>query len=65
MEQKIKCPECGTGEILFDTKQMLSGVQFSCTHCQATIGIAQESRAVVHDTMEKLESVKRLSAQQS
>jgi transcription initiation factor IIE alpha subunit len=57
-EQTIPCPECGT-KIPFDTKQLLMGVQFACPKCQSLIGLAQESKPLVEEAMEKLERVKQ------
>lgn len=56
-DQSIPCPDCGT-KILFDTKQLLMGVQFACPTCFAKIGLAPESRPIVQETIEKLEDLK-------
>jgi transcription initiation factor IIE alpha subunit len=56
-DQSIPCPTCNT-KIPFDTKQLLLGIQFICPNCQAAIGLAQESKAVVQETMAKFEEVK-------
>ncbi len=56
-EQTIPCPVCQT-KIPFDTKQLLLGVQFVCSNCQASIGLADESKPIVKETMEKFEAVK-------
>lgn len=62
LEQKMKCPECHQGEILFDAGQLIMGVQFSCPKCSVSIGLAVESMPVVQKTMDELNSVKRLAA---
>ena len=58
-EQSIPCPVCGA-KIPFDTHQLLLGVQFTCPNkdCNAMIGLADESKAIVRETMEKFEAVK-------
>jgi len=56
-EQQIPCPICNT-RIPFDTKQLIAGVQFSCPHCQSSIGLACESKTVVEKTMGQFEKLK-------
>jgi hypothetical protein len=58
-DQTIPCPICGT-KIPFDTNQLIMGVQFSCpnTECDASIGLAGESKEIVKETMEKFETFK-------
>jgi transcription initiation factor IIE alpha subunit len=57
-DQTIPCPECGT-KIPFETRQLLMGVQFPCPKCQSLIGLAQESKPLVEEAMNKLEKVKQ------
>lgn len=56
-DQSIPCPVCQT-KIPFDTKQLLLGIQFTCPNCNASIGLSDESKPLVQDTMEKFEEVK-------
>lgn len=58
-DQTISCPICGT-KIPFDTNQLIMGVQFSCPNsgCDASIGLAGESKEIVKETMEKFETFK-------
>lgn len=56
-EQTIPCPVCQT-KIPFDTKQLLLGMQFVCSNCHAAIGLAQESKPIVEETMNKFEDIK-------
>lgn len=56
--QQIPCPVCKTG-IPFDTRQLLQGVQFSCPSCQASIGLADESKEVVRQAMESFEKTRQ------
>jgi transcription initiation factor IIE alpha subunit len=56
-EQSIPCPVCNN-KIPFDTKQLLMGVQFICSNCNAAIGLADESKPIVKETMEKFEELK-------
>jgi hypothetical protein len=58
-EQNIPCPVCGS-KIPFDTYQLLAGVQFVCPNneCNASIGLANESKPIVEQTMQKFEAVK-------
>lgn len=57
-QQTIPCPVCNNG-IPFDTHQLLQGVKFFCSQCNAGIGLAVESKPLVASAMEKLEQVKR------
>jgi len=61
-EQSIPCPVC-QAKILFDTRQLLLGVQFVCSNCQSAIGLATESKAIVEETMEKFDAMKGKVAQ--
>ena len=56
-EQSIPCPVCST-KIPFDTKQLLMGVKFVCPNCQAAIGLAEERKPIVKETLEKFEAIK-------
>lgn len=56
-EQSIPCPVC-QNKIPFDTKQLLLGVKFVCSNCQAAIGLAEESKPIVQETMNKFESLR-------
>lgn len=56
-DQSIPCPVCQT-KIPFDTKQLLLGIQFTCPNCAASIGLSDESKPLVQDTMKKFEEVK-------
>lgn len=49
----INCPDCGT-TILINTKQLLLGHKYSCHNCNISIGLSQDSREIVEDTIKKL-----------
>jgi transcription initiation factor IIE alpha subunit len=55
--QYMPCPVCNNS-IPFNTKQLLMGVQFVCSNCNAAVGLAPESKGIVEDAMEKLEALK-------
>lgn len=57
LEQQIPCPVCNS-KIPFNTQQLIAGIQFICPKCHASIGLAQESKAIVEETMKKLEELK-------
>lgn len=57
LEQSIPCPVCNT-KIPFDTKQLLLGIKFECPNCKAAIGLAEESKPIVKETIEKFEEIK-------
>jgi transcription initiation factor IIE alpha subunit len=57
LEQNIPCPTCNT-KIPFDTRQLLMGVKFVCPNCQSAIGLANESKPIVQETMEKFDKLK-------
>ncbi len=56
-DQSIPCPVCQT-KTPFDTKQLLMGVKFTCPKCQAAIGLSDESKPIVQETMTKFEEIK-------
>lgn len=56
-EQNIPCPTCNT-KIPFDTQQLLLGVKFICPNCQSAIGLAEESKTIVEETMKKFKDMK-------
>ncbi len=56
-EQSIPCPVCGT-KIPFNTNELLKGVTFACSNCKSAIGLAQQSKAVVKEAMDKLEELR-------
>lgn len=55
----IPCPLCKT-QIAIDAQALLTGQKFNCpnTNCDASIGLAHESKDTVRDTMEKFEDLK-------
>jgi len=56
--QTIPCPVCQTG-IPFDANQLLQGVQFACPNCTAAIGLADESKPLVQETLRSFEETRR------
>jgi transcription initiation factor IIE alpha subunit len=56
-EQSIPCPVCQT-TIPFDTQHLLMGVQFTCSKCNAQIGLSPEHKGTVLDTFDKLQKLK-------
>ena len=56
--QSIPCPDCST-PIPFDAHQLLTGTKFSCPKCGVSIGLANDARPIVRDTLEKFEEVKK------
>ena len=58
-ETHIACPLCST-KIPFDVKELMKGVKFQCpnSECDASIGLAEQSKEVVEKTMEKFEELK-------
>ena len=58
-EQNIACPVCST-KIPFDAMELMKGVQFKCpnSQCDASVGIAQESRPLVGKALDKFAELK-------
>ena len=58
-EQNIPCPVCNT-KIAFVATQLMQGMRFHCPNelCDASIGIAIESKPVVEEAMDKLNEIK-------
>ena len=56
----IPCPVCQTS-ISIDTMALLSGQKFNCPNenCDASIGLAAESKEIIKGTMDKFEEVKK------
>ena len=57
--QHLPCPVCQT-DIPFNTEQLLLGHQFRCPNpaCEASIGLAAESKDAVSQTIEKFNDIK-------
>ncbi|MBI9064474.1 MAG: hypothetical protein JEZ14_20985, partial [Marinilabiliaceae bacterium] len=58
--QKIHCPNC-QAIIVFDTYALLGGMRFTCTNCNAQIGLASDSKDTVEGAMNKFEELKKNS----
>ncbi len=58
-EQVIPCPVCNT-KIPFDPTQLMQGVKFQCPNqqCDASIGLAMESKPIVEEAMDKFKEMK-------
>lgn len=54
-EQQIPCPVCAT-LIPFDLKQLITGVNFECPNCRASIGLISESKPIVAETIQKFDN---------
>lgn len=61
-EQSIPCPVCST-KIPFDVMLLMQGTQFKCPNiaCDASIGIAQESKSAVGEALDKLAEIKGMA----
>lgn len=57
----INCPDCGTA-IPINTKQLLMGYKFSCPNCTVSVGLANDSKAIVEQTVQKMEQFKKGTA---
>lgn len=55
--QCIPCPVCNTS-IPIELNKLLAGLQFVCPNCKAAIGLANESKEIVENTMSKLKKIK-------
>lgn len=62
-EQHIPCPVCNT-KIPFDVMLLMKGTQFKCPNieCDASVGMAQESKAVVGEALNKLAEIKGMAS---
>lgn len=58
-EQNISCPVCAT-KIHFDVMELMKGIQFKCPNieCDAAVGIAQESKNLVGNALDKFAELK-------
>lgn len=57
-EQVIPCPVCQT-PIPISPRALLAGAQFVCPQCSAVIGLHQDSKPIVKDSLDKLEEAKK------
>lgn len=57
-QQNIPCPNCNTN-IPFDVNALLIGASFSCSECDAKIQLANESKEVVSESIEKFNKLKQ------
>jgi len=51
----IACPNCNT-PIALEIVQLIIGTKFSCMNCEATIGLANESKDMVKQAVNSLET---------
>jgi transcription initiation factor IIE alpha subunit len=56
-DQTLPCPVCNT-KIPFDAQQLLMGTQFTCSNCNAIIGLANESKPIVENALQQFEQFK-------
>jgi len=54
-EQCIPCPTCNT-KTPFDTLQLLFGLKFICPNFKSAVGLADESKPIVEETIKKLKT---------
>ena len=51
----MSCPDCKTGEIMFNIYELLSGASFSCTNCGVAISLTDAtSKEVLKNTMDSM-----------
>lgn len=58
-EQNIPCPVCST-KIPFSVNELMRGVKFKCPNptCDASVGLAEESKPLVEHAIDKFEALK-------
>ncbi|WHT39084.1 hypothetical protein QNH98_19415 [Myroides sp. mNGS23_01] len=47
----IACPVCHT-PICIEVSQLVMGTRFTCSNCQAVIGLADNSKSIVKDAVQ-------------
>lgn len=57
----ISCPDCGTS-ISINTRQLLLGYKFNCYNCNVSIGLSNDSKEVVEQTIQKIDQFKKGAA---
>lgn len=57
INQNISCPVCNS-LISIDIQQLLSGAKFICPSCNSSIEIAEDSKSIVEQTVNKLKGLK-------
>lgn len=57
-DSTIPCPVCKI-PIPFNVHSLLAGVSFSCPKCLASVGLTQESKSIVGQTVDRLERIKQ------
>lgn len=53
----IACPDCNT-PILLEINQLLQGGKFTCSTCNASIGISLDSKNIVEKAVKSFEKTK-------
>ncbi len=56
-QQSISCPNC-QHPIYFDAQMLLSGAKFTCSACNSSIGLAQESKPKFEQVMDQFIELK-------
>jgi len=47
----IACPVCHT-PVFIEVSQLVMGTRFTCSNCQAAIGLANNSKSIVKDAVQ-------------
>lgn len=52
----LACPVCQT-PVFIEMDQLLMGTRFTCSNCQAAIGLANNSKGIVKDALQSYNSL--------
>lgn len=52
----IACPACNT-PVYLEVSQLILGTKFTCSNCQAAIGLAKNSKSIVEDAVHSYTSL--------
>ncbi|MCS4238567.1 transcription initiation factor IIE alpha subunit [Myroides gitamensis] len=52
----LACPACNT-PVFIEVSQLILGTRFTCSNCQAAIGLAQNSKSIVEEAVQSYTSL--------
>lgn len=56
IQATIQCPVCREGQMLIEPRLLASGGVFGCTHCPATVQLAEDSVDLVREKLEAVDA---------
>jgi hypothetical protein len=54
----ISCPACEVGQIAIQPNMLIEGQSFGCNHCDASVGVADNSKASLANGLHEFDNLK-------